>query len=56
MGVSAGTDKIIFALSLPGDSVLHDIKGEVHVIGTADQLYRKGTFYGLNPFPIYLAI
>ena len=47
ISVAAGTDQVLWGMSLPSDTVVHDIKGEVHVIGSADQLYRRGTFYGM---------
>jgi len=48
--VTPGTDRVIWAMSLPNGTVVHDIKGEVHVIGTLDNRFDEATFYGLEVY------
>ena len=50
VSVEAGVDKVLFGISLPQDTVVHDIKAEIHIIGVTDHPSSGGTFYGIEMY------
>ncbi len=46
--IPAGSDEVLFAMSLPSDTVVHDIKAEIHVVGNQEMGVAEGTMYGLE--------
>ena len=48
MLLGGNTDRLLWGMSLPSDTVVHDIKGVMHLIGTQDLSYVKGGFYGMT--------
>ena len=49
--VGVGSDQALFGLSLPSDSVLHDVRGKVHVMSEVQISFDQAIFYG---FEMYL--
>ncbi len=50
MVCEAGVDKIIFGMTVPGDSVIHDIHADMSIHVDTDQNFATGTFYGLEGY------
>lgn len=48
--VEAGVDKVIWAISLPQDALIRNVRGKVDLIGTSDFSFILGTFYGLEMY------
>ncbi len=46
--IEAGVDKVIWGLSLPSDSVVHDIRGDISIFSNSDVNRNLGTFYGME--------
>ncbi len=45
-----GVDKILFGLSLPSDSVVHDIKADIKIAETQNINHANATMYGLEMY------
>ncbi len=43
-----GTDDVLFGISLPSDSVIHDIKVKIQLVGTATNVQDKASMYAVE--------
>ena len=50
MDTAAGNDDVLFGLSLPSDTVIHDIRAQVHVIGQTVLSMAEAIMYGIQGY------